>query len=316
MGLEDRDYLKAEQQRYGSGGGGGGGFGGAFGGGAGGGWNVTTWLIVVCAAVFFLDMALGGSQRGATAAPSTWGELRIESAVYGWQLWRYVTAIFVHADLLHVLFNCIGLYFFGRLIEQWWGPRRYLAFFLLCGLAGNVLFVLLALGVPGLLFPAGFQDHIGQASLVGASGGVFGILAGCAVLFPNLRVQLLIPPVPMSMRTMALVFLGLAALTVIAGGRNAGGEAAHLGGAVLGFVLVRWPALLNWADTLNPRAIQAGWTKGRFEARQRKQTQRQEASQAEVDRILDKVRDRGLQSLSAKERRVLQRATDEQRRGG
>ena len=152
--------------------------------------------------------------------------------------------------------------------------------------------------------------------LIGASGSLFGILAACATLFPHQRVMLLIPPIPMSMRTMALIFIGISLLAVLAGS-NSGGQAAHLGGALLGFLLVKNVWLLNWVDPLaNQMAPSPEAKAGRYEKKIKHQREREAKQQAEVDRILDKVREKGLQSLSAKEKKTLSQETERQNREG
>ena len=185
--------------------------------------------------------------------------------------------------------------------HSWWGSRRFLAFYLLCGIGGAALFLLFAF-VP---------DVIGlsvQSPMVGASGAIFGILVGTAVLYPNQQVMLLIPPVPMKMRTMAMLFLGLALLSLMAGARNAGGEAAHLGGAVLGWLLIRNPGWLDFANR--------GFSIKTKQVRKTARRDNRDKDDAEIDRILDKVRDKGLASLSNKEKKTLQRATNRQRGAG
>lgn len=269
--------------------------------------SVVTWLLVINVAIFLLDSILTGSARAGGASSLHWGEFNLHLATAELQLWRWVTYQFLHLDLLHLLFNMIGLFFFGPLMEQWWGSRRFLAFYLLCGVSGGILYAVLS-AVPGL-FPGG-----GQRNLVGASGAIFGILVACAVLFPRQRVMLIFPPIPMTMRTMALVFLGISVLSLLAGARNAGGEAAHLGGAALGFVLARFPSLLAWAGSsrLSLSTVRESIR------RRRRQRDRETAAreEAEVDRILIKVREQGLHSLTRSEKRTLQRATNRQRKAG
>ena len=316
MGFENRDY---NREGFGMGGGFGGGGGGGMGGRLGGA-SVTTWLLIANAVVFLLDAMLAGASRTGGFTFTKWGALNLDTAVYGFQIWRFVTFQFLHADFFHVLFNCIGLYFFGPLIEQWWGSRRYLAFYLLCGVTAGVMYALIAGLLPGVIFsePAIVQGAQNVIPLVGASGGLFGILVGAALLFPNLKVMLLIPPVPMTMRTMALIFLGIALFSILVGSRNAGGQVAHLGGAAMGYVLIRYPGFIAWADRLG-----TGSKRGGTSLRERVQkVQQQRASESrrkdeqEVDRILAKVRDHGLHSLSQSERRILQRETERQQRGG
>ena len=307
MGAGDRDYLKDEARRWG-----GGGFGGGMG-GRGPGHSVTTWLLIINCAVFVIDGVLGSARRGGVLAPYVWGNFNVDQAIYGGQVWRFLTYQFLHHGLFHILFNMIGLYFFGPLMERWWGRRRFLAFYLLCGSSGAVLYSLLAIFTPGVIIdPA--QAELARAAgvvigLVGASGALFGILAGCAVLFPHQRVQLLIPPIPMSMRMMALVFLGISFLSVISGSDNAGGDAAHLGGAILAFFLVRNPRWLNWADRVSPGDMAGSVRGGVQRSRQQKTAERQRATEQEVDRILAKVSDSGLNSLTKKEKRTLNEAS-------
>ncbi len=299
MGAGDRDYLREEAKRWGNGGGGamrGGRFGGGF-----DSKSMVTWLLLINVGVFLVDSVLVGSSQGGGIAPRVWGNFDIEHAVKGGQVWRFFTYQFLHRGFFHILMNMIGLYFFGPLMEQWWGSKRFVAFYLLCGSSGAVLYAVLGLIAPGVIFSS--------EGLVGASGAIFGILAACATLFPHQRVQLLIPPVPMSVRTMALIFLGLSLLSVLAGSANAGGDAAHLGGAILAFVLVKNVHWLNWADRISPSdipgAIQGGIKEGRYQ----KKIEQQRAAEAEVDRILAKVSEKGLASLTRKEKKTLNDAS-------
>lgn len=318
MGAGDRDYLREEARRWGGGGSGGGGGmrGGRFGRGMDS-KSVVTWLLIINVGVFVIDSVMGSARRGAVLAPHHWGNFNVDQAVYGFQFWRFFTYQFLHHGFFHILFNMIGLYFFGPLMEQWWGSKRFLAFYLLCGSSGAVLYSLMSIFTPGIIFDgemveaartlgASEMDISRISSLVGASGAIFGILAGCATLFPHQQVRLLIPPIPMSMRTMALIFLGLSVLSVIAGSANAGGDAAHLGGAILGFVLVKKAGWLNWADRVSPTAITDGINEGRYQ----KKIEQQRATEAEVDRILAKVSEKGLASLTKKEKKALNQASE------
>jgi membrane associated rhomboid family serine protease len=132
-----------------------------------------------------------------------------------------------------------ALYIFGTLIEQFLGRRRFLAFYLLSGIGGAVLYVILTV--------LGFFDATAQATrtpLVGASAGIFGLLVAAAVIAPNATV-LIYGAIPMKLKTLAYVLLAIAVFTIFSGGENGGGQAAHLGGAVVGFFLIRKPELLN-----------------------------------------------------------------------
>lgn len=230
--------------------------------------------------------------------------------VGGAELWRLITFQFVHADLYHLLFNMVALYFFGVLIENALGPKRYLAFYLICGMAGGLLYLLLNLAgylwveqaglspIPGLLF----NSH--GTPLIGASAGVFGVLIGGASLAPQARV-LLFFVIPMRLKTLAWVLIAVSVYALILGWDNAGGEAAHLGGAIAGWGLIRHPDRLHrffdWLGRFDPTSRQFR----RGGARQPRS-----ATPDEIDRILAKISREGLQSLTKAEKRALQKASE------
>lgn len=203
-------------------------------------WSVTIWLIVINVAVFFIDNIVGSRTRYLPIA--TWGHFSAATTVWGMQWWRLITFQFLHADLSHLAFNMLGLYFFGPIIEGYLGRVRFTVFYLLCGCAGAVTY--LALWMAHVL--------VGNAHvpLVGASAGIFGILIATARLAPDATVMLLFPPIPMKLRTLAWVLMGIAFYTILTHGQNAGGQAAHVGGAALGYVLIERPWVLNLFDRL------------------------------------------------------------------
>jgi len=235
------------------------------------------------------------------------------------EVWRAITFQFLHASITHLLFNMLGLYFFGSMVEQYLGSKRYLAFYLVCGIAGALAYLGLNVAgyvtleffgsekIPGLLYNAS------TTPLVGASAGVFGVIMACAFISPNSIVQLIFPPIPMKLRTMAFVYVGIAVLTVLFGGHNAGGEAAHLGGAVAGFFLIRRPHLLrDFFDVFTDSRKKGPERPPEVRARPSNPPIRDE----EVDRILAKVSAEGLHSLTASEREALRRASESRRASG
>lgn len=288
MGIHDRDYARSSAPRR-------------FGNGPHSSTklSVNAWLIIACIAVFVLDPFIGYLFQ-------EWFHLSTEHAIWGVQYWRFVGFQFLHADMQHLLFNMLGLYFFGSLVEQFLGGKRYLAFYLLCGIFGAVLYLLLNLGgilvgkdMPILLF----NDT--STRLIGASAGVFGVLLAGAFLAPKVRV-LVFFVIPMQLSTMAYLLVGLAVFAVIKGTGNAGGEAAHLGGAAAGWYFIRNPRHLNgFFDFLG----KADPTSKHFALGKSK------GQRADVDRILDKIHSKGLNSLSSKEKKILHDASKERREG-
>lgn len=262
-------------------------------------WSVNAWLIISCVAIFVIDPFFGGVLH-------EWLYFSTDHALWGIQYWRFIGFQFLHANLQHLIFNMIGLYFFGSLVEQFLGGKRYLAFYLLCGIFGAVMYLVLNLGgvlvgkdVPVLLF----NDT--SSRLVGASAGVFGVLLAGAFLAPKVRV-LVFFVFPMQLSTMAYLLVCLALYSVIKGTGNAGGEAAHLGGAAAGWYFIRNPHHLNgFFDFLG----KADPTSKHFALGKKK------SPRSDVDKILDKIHRKGLGSLSSKEKKILHDASQERREG-
>lgn len=307
MGFENRDWYRNERSGRSR--------------ASGSAWSVNTWLIVACVAVFVVDPFLRGAflrLMGLDVARplAELGYFSTSTALFGRtdqgssipQVWRFITFQFLHANFDHLLFNMIGLFFFGPVVEQYLGGKRYLAFYLLCGICGALMYMLLNLA--GLVAMKLHVNSLPMAllydprmPLVGASAGILGVMMAAAFLSPDSIVYAFYV-VPMKLRTFAWVMVGIAVFTVFSHGRNAGGEAAHLGGAIAGAFLIRRPhllhALFDWVGMFDPTSRTR-----RMRAAQR----RGAVSSGEVDRILEKIRLRGLQSLSETERRILRDAS-------
>ena len=247
------------------------------------------WLLIVNAAMFFLGMN-----------PAVVDALSLKADCW-WQVWRYVTFQFLHAGLLHILFNMIGLYFLGMILEQTWGPKRFLAFYLTCGMFAGLCHVVFMAFVSSSPIAMVIR-------LMGASGGVYAIVLVCAILHPQIRVFVFLFPMPI--RVAALLFIGIAVYSILPEFRGRApvdnvSHVAHLGGAVAGAFWV-WvvPRLQGAAVNAKIRRSKGAWD--------RKMKQRT-AEQAEVDRILQKVHDKGLGGLSGREKKILQDASRKQR---
>lgn len=230
-----------------------------------------------------------------------WGHFSTARGFMQIEIWRFLTFQFLHANFLHLLFNMFGLWVFGGMVEQYLGFRRYAAFYLTCGIFGAVAYLVLNLLGAGLgLRIAGVLPGSIHTPLVGASAGVFGVIVACAYIAPNAIVQLLFPPVPLKLKWFAYGYVALATLNLLRGGANAGGDAAHLGGAIAGYFFIRNAHLLrDFFDVLGDsrkRAARPGRRGG-------------DPEDAEVDRILAKVRTEGLANLSSAEKQTLHRST-------
>ncbi|MCR6685043.1 rhomboid family intramembrane serine protease [Pseudoxanthomonas sp.] len=148
------------------------------------------------------------------------------------QVWQLLTYGFLHGGLGHLFFNMLALYMFGAPLELTWGPRRFLAYYLICVVGAG----LCQLAVGWWTVAQGGAGY----PTVGASGGVFGLLLAYGMLFPNQRVMLLFPPIPMKARTFVIVFGALELLLGFTGWQPGVAHFAHLGGMLFGWLVIRY----------------------------------------------------------------------------
>lgn len=135
--------------------------------------------------------------------------------------YQLVTHMFLHGGFLHIAFNMYALWLFGAVLERLWGPKKFLIFYLACGLAAGVAEMLLVNGGPA----------------IGASGAIMGLLAGFAYTFPNTEFYIIPFPFPIKAKWMAAIYAGIDLFGGVAGGDDIA-HFAHLGGLAMGFLLV------------------------------------------------------------------------------
>lgn len=250
------------------------------------------WIALANIGLFVLCMISGGARSPIFTAL----EMRTDLVIRG-QVWRLVTFTYLHSqtDLLHLLFNMIGLFFLGMPLERHMGTRRFFIFYTVAGLVAAAVYFLIT--------AAGWLDP--RIPIVGASGGVLGILGACAVLFPAMRIILVFFPVPI--RAAALIFGVLYVFNLGTRGINAGGDACHLAGLAFG-VLYGYRGR-GWERALD------NWRDARAQKQREARRREVEDLQAAVDRILEKVRAQGIASLTNREKQILDEATRRQRGG-
>jgi membrane associated rhomboid family serine protease len=226
MGIYDRDYYREPPR------------GNAF--GMIRGWSITNRLIAINVVVFVINnLLIDRTDPMSRGALWQFGYFSIDTAVFGLQVWRFVTLQFLHAGIPHIFFNMLALFFFGPIVEQTLGSRRYLAFYLLSGIASALVFIILC-------FLHVLRDDF-ATPLIGASGSIFGVLIAAAIIAPDVVVRFDFI-FPIKLRTLALLMVAFAVYQVLTSGINAGGEAAHIGGALMGFLLIKNPRLLEFAN--------------------------------------------------------------------
>lgn len=213
--------------------------------------------------------------------------------------WTLVTYMFVHGGFMHLFMNMLALFFFGPPLEQKWGSRFFLRFYLVTGLGAAAFSVLL-------------YSLTGPTIMVGASGAIFGLLVAFALNWPDAKIFLyFVFPVPAKWFVAALGAFTL--LSTVQGSADGVAHWAHLGGLVTGFVYLRYGERISRLAHRMLYKERPAPTRGRKRrpappppppsSRRRRRVDGD--SLDEVDRILDKIRADGMDSLSARERAFL-----------
>lgn len=160
-------------------------------------------------------------------------------------LGQLISYMFMHADFQHIFFNMFAVWMFGRVLEQVWGPKRFLTYYLVCGIGAGLMQELVQYveyetvisncqAVDTGMGIVAVETFINSWNTVGASGAVFGILLAFGMLFPNS--EMLVFPIPMPIKAKYFV-IGYAFFLGVAGGGNVA-HFAHLGGMLFGFFMI------------------------------------------------------------------------------
>ncbi|KQY51912.1 rhomboid family intramembrane serine protease [Lysobacter sp. Root494] len=191
---------------------------------------VTKALLIANGLMFLLQWLLGNDRFAAFVLwpPGIDGNLFSQ----GFLPWQILTYGFLHGSFMHLAFNMLTLAMFGSQVEYVWGPRRFLIFYLVC-VAGAAL---CQLAVGWWTLSQGGEAY----PTLGASGGIFGLLLAYGLLFPNQRVMLLFPPIPMKARTLVILYAVAELLFGLNGWQPGVAHFAHLGGMLFGWLLIRY----------------------------------------------------------------------------
>lgn len=197
-------------------------------------------LVIINVLVFLAQMVTGGG-AGENRAADLFALHHYKSVYF--QPYQLITHMFMHGSFFHLLFNMFALWMFGSMIERIWGPKRFLIFYMICGIGAGITqmasyaFEFRSVD-PGMIETAGYIES--QVShTVGASGAIMGLLAAFGYLFPN--TELFIIPIPFPIKAKWAI-AGMIALDVFGGVVRVEGDNiahfAHIGGAAIGFLLV------------------------------------------------------------------------------
>jgi membrane associated rhomboid family serine protease len=272
-------------------------------------------LIIANVAVFAVQTFLGGGLTGRVGPMVEYFSFVPNLAIYGLQLWRFVTYMFLHGDFWHIGFNMFALWMFGSQIETRWGQRNFMIYYFVCGLGGAVVY--------GIFKLFGMETFI---PMIGASAAIMGVLLAYGMTFPN-SIILFMFIIPMKAKYF-VILLALIDLWSIPGGGSVA-HLAHLGGMLAGFLFLRLtiPSLGGGIGIGSPGSgiggLGGAWK--RYQTKRKMRVVRPQGKpsggngrtdnsaekpkeQKNIDVILDKISREGLQSLTDEEQEILRRA--------
>ena len=238
--------------------------------------KITYTLIGINVVIFMVQQLLGDAAYYGGLWP-------VNSPFF--HFWQLVSYMFLHGSFTHLFFNMFSLWMFGRIIEQNMGPRRFLGFYFVCGIGAALCQIVWQL----------FTNEM--APTVGASGACYGILLAFGMFYPNERIMLLIPPIPMKAKYFVIAYAVIELLSAFYSNGNTA-HFAHLGGMLFGFLLIRY-----WQhEAHRPRRQKKyeNWHTADYDYNLEKRRKQQR-----IDELLDKDRNSRYDGLTDQEKRDL-----------
>ena len=260
--------------------------------------RITPWVLrlIIANAVVLLLM------RTIFISPALASALSFSPADALREPWTFFTYMFVHAGLLHLLGNMLMLYVFGTAVETRLGSRNFIFYYLLCGVGAAVF----SLGLSGIMQVSPF---------VGASGAVLGVALAFAIYWPDAELIVFPIPMPIKAKTLVTLLVGLDVLLYFIAPNDGVAHLAHVGGVAFGYLYFRMQNFSRRSPHPPPRPVervvmvQSGSAEPERRtpitpARPRRRVDADPVA-AEVDRVLDKISEKGIASLTPAERRFL-----------
>jgi membrane associated rhomboid family serine protease len=275
-------------------------------------------LLIINAAVFFVQVIANNLMVGGKPLwyiLNYWFALNPLAEGFNFQVWQLITYQFMHGSFTHILFNMFALWMFGMEIENYWGTKKFLTYYLLCGVVAG-------------LFQLFLTPILGSAAAVtiGASGAVYGVLIAFGLMFPN-RLIFLYFLIPVKAKYL-IGFLIVLEFMLVDSAQSNVAHLAHLGGALAGFLFILFDKsidvpikrILNissgyrqQSNIQNPFSGLADKFKRRtqniedakyYDINQKKDEETP-ITQEEIDKILDKISESGYQNLTEREKKIL-----------
>ena len=253
-------------------------------------------------------------------------------------IYQFITYMFLHGGFTHILFNMFALWMFGSVIERVWGPKKFLFYYICCGVGAGFTQELVQYITYSMEDIAAYQyvnaggvqmstdAYINLWTTIGASGAVYGILLAFGMIFPNERLFIIPFPFPIKAKWLILGYIAIELFSAMSGPGDGVAHMAHLGGMLFGFLLIRyWQKHPDSSAGFGRSRGQEFFDnlKRKYDARQNQQhmkaehtsaprretdeeyNARQRKNQEEVDAILDKIRKSGYDSLTKEEKKKL-----------
>ena len=255
-------------------------------------------------------------------------------------VYQLFTYMFMHANIEHLFFNMFALWMFGCVVENAWGPNKFLFYYITCGVGAGVIQMIAQLGsfclmaysqIPGfalsdiMVVAHNSAPLLNMWTTVGASGAIYSILLAFGMLYPNERIFIFPLPIPIKAKWFVCIYIAVELFAALGTTNDSVAHFAHLGGMLFGYILIKYWSNTggggnygysnghrffdnlknNWERRSNrkydnDRASGSARAESDWEYNTRKKAQ-----EAELDRILDKVRRSGYDSLSEEEKRKL-----------
>ena len=253
-------------------------------------------------------------------------------------IYQFITYMFLHGGFTHILFNMFALWMFGSVIERVWGPKKFLFYYIVCGVGAGFIQELVQYANYSMEGLAAYQyvsaggvqmtidAYINMWTTIGASGAVYGILLAFGMIFPNERLFIIPFPFPIKAKWLILGYIAIELFSAMSGPGDGIAHMAHLGGMLFGFLLIRyWQKHPDSSQRYGRSRGQAFFDQmlNRYAEHQKHKTHmraeqtnsrretdeeynaRQRKNQEEVDAILDKIRKSGYDSLTKEEKKKL-----------
>lgn len=254
--------------------------------------------------------------------------------------YQLFTYMFMHANIEHLFFNMFALWMFGCVVENAWGPKRFSAYYIICGIGAGLIQMIAQFGsfyvmaseqIPGfgpgdiMAVARNSAPLLNQWTTVGASGAIYAILLAFGMLYPNERIFIFPLPVPIKAKWFVCIYIVVELFAALGTTNDSVAHFAHLGGMLFGYLLIRYWSKgpgnggfgynggrqffdnlrSNWERRSNKKAGGTRPQDGQRTESDWEYNARKKAQQDELDRILDKVKRSGYDSLSEEEKRKL-----------